>query len=72
MSILEFLFFLKYNNGRFRLSDFWCRNYKILRREDLEMTDTEKLILEKLDYLTDDMQSVKQEVQSVRKGSWNL
>ena len=31
------------------------------------MTDTEKLILEKLDYLTDDMQSVKQEVQSVRK-----
>ena len=30
------------------------------------MTDTEKLILEKLDYLTDDMQSVKQEVQSVR------
>ena len=67
MSILEFLFFLKYNNSRFRLSDFWCRNYKILRREDLEMTDTEKLILEKLDYLTDDMQSVKQEVQSVRK-----
>ena len=31
------------------------------------MTDTEKLILEKLDYLTDDMQSVKQELQSVRK-----
>ena len=31
------------------------------------MTDTEILILEKLDYLTDDMQSVKQEVQSVRK-----
>ena len=29
--------------------------------------DTKKLILEKLDYLTDDMQSVKQEVQSVRK-----